>query len=59
MHPSSIRKNSKTRELFWPSSLKNNMAAAVRILLNIHKVKHSVNMNTYKGKKVPKHNKPV
>ena len=35
------------------------MAAAARILLNIHQVKELVNINTHKGKKLPKHNKPV
>ena len=35
------------------------MAAAARILLNIDEVKRFVNIETYKERKLPKHNKPV
>ena len=52
-------KNEKERELFSVPLCKTKMAAAVRILLNIHKVKQSVNMKTHMGKKFPKHYKPV
>ena len=59
MHPYLLGKKENKKNYFLVPFTENKMAAAVRILLNIHQVKTFVNNKTNMVKKLPKHNKSV